>query len=84
MKKIILLSLCVFLYSEQAKSEVLDLTSGNSIYKQDPKGGTQTSHSVKKKSKRNKKADQNEMLDKKISISDENQPINKGKSKKGK
>lgn len=84
MKKIILFSLCLFLYSGQVKSEVLDLSFGKSIFKQDPKANVQVSSSKKKKNKKHKKSDQNEMLDKKISISDENQPINKGKSKKGK
>ena len=84
MKKIIVISLCVFLYSAQGKSEVLDQTSSKITIKQDPKSGTQVSNSNKKKTKKTKKTEQNEMLDKKISISDENQPINKGKSKKSK
>ena len=81
MKKIILLSLCTFLFTEYGQSEILSLNNKETLLKQDPKNKNQT---ISKNKQKNKKTEKKEMLDKKISISDENQPINKSKTKKTK
>jgi len=82
MKKILVLSLCVFFSIEKSQGAVHEFIGSATFLKQDPKASSQPVQGKKKKNKRTKKTEQNEMIDKKISISDENQPVNKGKSKK--
>lgn len=77
MRKLILLTFGILLFVEYGQTEVLVQSNSESVLKQDPK----TKNQNKQKTKKSEKKD---MLDKKISISDENQPINKSKTKKSK
>lgn len=82
MKKILVLSLCVFFYVEKSQGAIQEVIEGTTFLKQDPKASSQPIQKKKKKNKRTKKVEKKEMIDQKISISDENQPVNKRKTKK--